>query len=106
MSRLRATLSGHPLDREVATRVDAAQREILAALRACDRMEGGPILKRRAMAVRRDLANLLGMMSSVRRVSTLYDTDDPDLTNSPTPPRPKREVPTAPAAPSQTEGEG
>ena len=98
MSRLRATLSSNPLDREVATRVDAAQREIVAALKACERAEGSPLAKRRAMAVRRDLTKILGVMSTVRRVSSLYDATDPDLNDSPAPPRPKREAPTAPVA--------
>lgn len=100
MSRLRATLSTLPIDREVAGHVDAAQRSIRAALRACDGSESNPVQRRRVMAVRRDLEKILGAMTTVRRVGALYDLNDPDLTGTPVPPRPKREAPAAPVAPA------
>lgn len=100
MSRLRATLSSLPIDREIAGHVDAAQRAIRAALRACEAKEENPVQRRRVMAVRRDLEKILGAMTSVRRVGSLYDLNDPDLTNTPTPPRPKREAPPSPVAPA------
>lgn len=104
MSRLRATLSSLPIDREIAGHVDVAQRAIRAALRACDMKEGNPVQRRRVLAVRRNLEQILGAMASVRRVGSVYDLNDPDLMNTPTPPRPKREAPPAPVA-SEVDGE-
>lgn len=99
MSRLRATLSTLPLDREIASHVDTAQRSIREALRACETKEENPVQRRRVMAVRRDLEKILGAMTAVRRVGALYDVNDPDLTDTPAPPRPKREAPPSPAEP-------
>lgn len=104
MSRLRATLSMHPIDREVAGHVDVAQRAIRAALRACDGTESNPVQQRRVRAVKRDLEEVLGALTGVRRVSSPYDLNDPDLTGTPVPPRPKREYPPAPVA-SEDDGE-
>lgn len=96
MSRLRATLSSLPIDREIAGHVDTARWSIRAALRVCEAKEENPVQRRRVMAVRRDLEKILGAMTSVRRVGALYDLSDPDLADTPVPPRPKREAPPAP----------
>lgn len=106
MSRLRVTLSSLPLDREVASRVEAAQREILAALRACRGREENPVQRRRVLAVRRDLERILATMSDVRRVGALYDVDDPDLIEAPAPSKkPKPEAPAPTPIDPPVEGE-
>lgn len=101
MSRLRATLSTNPIDQEVARHVDEAQRAIRMALRKCEARTDNPVLRRRTMAVRRDLERVLDVMSGVRRVASPYDMD-PDLTGEPPPPRPKR-TEQKPAAPPTTD---
>ena len=69
MSRLRVTLSGLPIDREIAAKVDAAKRLLVEAARSCDpRKEMDPMARRRMMAVRRDLDRALAALSGVRRV--------------------------------------
>ena len=55
MSRLRATLSENPIDREVARHIDEAQRAIRMALQKCVAQTDNPFVRRRTMAVRRDL---------------------------------------------------
>ena len=93
MSRLRATLSSSPLDREIAQLVDQAQRSIQAALRRCESATGTtPEARRRGALTRRDLLKALGALGSVRRTQPNYDTDDPDLIEVPKPPRESRPV--------------
>jgi hypothetical protein len=67
-------------------------------------MEPNPALRRRVMAVRRDLENILGAMASVRRVGALYDITDRDLMDTPAEPKPKRKEAPVPAAP-EVDGE-
>ena len=95
MSRLRVTLSTSPIDREIAQRVESAQRVILEALRMCvDNRDENPVVRRRVLAARRDLERVLGALGSVRRVSALYDVSDTDLSNVPKEPKePRRKVP-------------
>lgn len=100
MTRLRATLSSLPIDREIAGHVDTAQRSIRAALRACEGIEVSPVQRRRVAAVRRDLENILGALTSVRRVGSPYDLNDPDLMDTPRASQPKREAPPTPAPPT------
>jgi len=88
VSRLRATLSSSPLDREIAQRVDQAQRAIQGALKLCDGAPAAtPEGRRRVGATRRDLLQALGALASVRRTQPSYDTSDPDLTEAPPKPR-------------------
>lgn len=89
MSRLRATLSTSPLDREIAQRVEKARREIINAMDLCNaRNESNLVTRRRVAAARRDLSRILGAMDSVRRVGAPFDLEDQDL-NETVLPRPK-----------------
>jgi len=103
MTRLRATLSTSPVDKAIADKVSDAQRSLQAALRLCDsRRETDPLVRRRMAATRRDIEQALGAMSSVRRVTPLFDQTDPDLTDVPSPPPRRKPEPPA-TAPSPEE---
>jgi len=98
LSRLRATLSTNPLDRDIAQRVEKARREIINALDLCNaRNESNLVTRRRVAAARRDLGRILGAMDSVRRVRALFDMEDQDLNDvalpRPKPPKPAPETP-------------
>ena len=83
MTRLRASLARSPLDREIATKMNDAERAVLEALRLCLASKGSdPGLRRRVLATSRDLQRILGALNSVRRVEPLYDRNDPDLSES------------------------
>lgn len=103
MSRLRATLSESPVDKAIAAKVAEAQRTLQGALQLFDyRTEPHPGKRRRMLGVRRDLEQALGALSSVRRIGSLYDMDDPDL-NPASPPRqaPPKPVPVVVATPEE-----
>jgi len=100
MSRLRASLSTSPLDREIQAHVAKAELALKQALALClntrkSDQYGAAYLAR----VRRDLERALGATQSVRRVSPGYDVADPDL--QPTAPY---QSPTEPIPPVSTDG--
>jgi hypothetical protein len=70
MSRLRSTLSQHPVDKIILRKVDDARRMVLEALHLCEstsRKE--PTLRTRK--TRDDLLRLLQLMGSVHRVQPM-----------------------------------
>ena len=84
MGRLRATLARSSLDREIAQRLDEAERALSSALRFCESQKVPPgveTLRRRR--VLRDLERALQAVSSVGSVSPRFDMNDPDLNNAP-----------------------
>lgn len=84
MSRLRATLSTSPLDREVQGQIAVAERALVRALQACRAAatprKGAAVVPPAHLArVRRDVEKALGAVMSVRRAVPNYDADDVDL---------------------------
>lgn len=80
MSRIRATLSASPIDREIQGQIAVAERAIEIALRACQRARKDDQYGHAHVArVRRDLERALGALRGVRRVVPSYDRFDPDL---------------------------
>lgn len=80
MSRLRATLSSTPLDREIQTHVAEAERALQQALQRCMLALGDPKINRQHVSrVRRDIEKSLSTLRSVRRINPTYDMSDPDL---------------------------
>lgn len=89
MGRLRATLARSSLDREIAQRLNEAERALLAAMKFCESQKVPPgveTLRRRR--VLRDLERALQVVSSVGSVAPRFDMNDPDL--NPEPPAPAR----------------
>jgi hypothetical protein len=83
LSRLRASLSSDPLDREIQSLVADAERKILLALQRCVASSRKPDATRNATRTRRDLERCLGALRSVRRSRPSYDMSDPDLQPEP-----------------------
>ncbi len=80
MSRLRATLSASPIDREIQSHVAVAERSLDRAISACRNAQRGDLYRgARVARVRRDLEKALGALQGVHRVVAGYDMDDPDL---------------------------
>lgn len=79
MGRLRARLSKTPVDRQVQDKVASAQRAIQDAIALCrDARHRGGVEGARSRRVERDLSKALGALGNVRRLTPIYDTDDPD----------------------------
>lgn len=70
MSRLRSTLSQHPVDKLILRKVDDARKVVLDALHLCESSSRkDPTLRTRK--TRDDLLRLLHLMGSVHRVQPL-----------------------------------
>lgn len=86
MGRLRALLAGSDLDREVFSQITLAERALGRALDACHqqsralrRTPGAAMTASRVQGTVRALRRALGALEEVRRVTPLYDRNDPDL---------------------------
>lgn len=103
MSRLRASLSNSPLDREIQSHVAKAERALMQALLACQTARKNDQYGQAYVArVRRDLERALGATQSIRRVSPGFDFADPDL--QPTAPYEPPVPAPAPEPPPESDG--
>jgi hypothetical protein len=107
MSRLRASLSNSPLDREIQSHVAKAERALMQALLSCQIARKSDLYGQAYVArVRRDLEKALGATQSIRRVTPLYDSSDPDLLPTAPYEPPVTTPPEAPPEPVALEEEG
>ena len=79
MGRLRARMSKSSVDKAVQEKVAQAHRLLQESVRLCRvaRHQGG-VEAARSHRVERDLSRALSALGNVRRLTPLYDTDDPD----------------------------